>query len=164
MDEVRRIAVYALFDTLGIPYEVVEHPPMHSQADAEKHRVDIAAVIYKNLFLQNTEGSQYYLLSLPLAKRADLVKIRGILGESRLSFGSGEALQSKLHISPGSVSLLNIIGKPDTDVVFLIDREVLSRDSFGVHPNDNTATILFAPDAIAKIFDHFGAAYRFVEA
>jgi Ala-tRNA(Pro) deacylase len=102
MDD-RKTAVYALFDALCIKYDVVEHPPLFSQADNEKHRVNIGAMIFKNLFLRNADKSHYYLLSLPLTKRADLVKVREILAESRLSFGEEDALLDKLNIRPGSV-------------------------------------------------------------
>jgi Ala-tRNA(Pro) deacylase len=161
MDD-RKAAVYALFDALGIEYEVVEHPPLFSQADNEIHRVNIGAVIFKNLFLRNADKSRYYLLSLPLTKRADLAKLRVILDETRLSFGEEDALLEKLNIRPGSVSFLNVIGKPDTDVTILIDSEIFQSGRFGVHPNDNTATIIFAPQEIKKILDHLGAKYRFV--
>jgi Ala-tRNA(Pro) deacylase len=161
--EDRKTEVYALFDALGIDYEVVEHPPMFSQADNEKHRVNIGAVIFKNLFLRNADKSRCYLLSLPLTKRADLAKVREILGESRLSFGDEEALFEKLNIRPGSVSFLNAIAKPDTDVTLLIDQEIYDSERFGVHPNDNTATIIFAPQEIPKILGHIGVKYKFVE-
>jgi Ala-tRNA(Pro) deacylase len=159
----RKAAVCALFTELRIEYDLIEHPPIFSQADNEKHKVNIGAVIFKNLFLRNADGSRYYLLSLPLTKRADLVKVRMILGESRLSFGDEGALFEKLNIHPGSVSFLNIVGKPDTDVIFLIDKEIYDCARFGVHPNDNTGTILFAAQEIPKILDHFGAKYQFIE-
>lgn len=159
----RKSAVYGLFDALGVKYRVVEHPPMFSQADSEKHRVVTGTVIFKNLFLRNPDGSRYYMLSLPLEKRADLAKVREALGETRLSFGGEDALYEKLRIIPGSVSLLNIVGKPDTDVTFLIDREIMNCESFGVHPNDNTATIIFSPLDLEKIFAHFSLIYRLVE-
>jgi ribosomal-protein-alanine N-acetyltransferase len=159
----RKAAVYELFAALGTEYEVVEHPPMFSQVDNEKRRLNIGAVIFKNLFLHNAEKSRHYLLSIPLTKRANLVKVREILGESRLSFGEEDALLEKLNIRPGSVSFLNVIGKPDTDVTILIDNEIFQYNRFGVHPNDNTATIIFAPQEIPKIFDHIGVKYRFVE-
>ncbi|MDR0468739.1 MAG: prolyl-tRNA synthetase associated domain-containing protein [Peptococcaceae bacterium] len=159
----RKTAVYALLDALGIDYGVVEHPPLFSQADSERHKVDIGAAIFKNLFLRNADKSQYYLLSLPLAKRADLNKVRAVLDESRLSFGDEAELLGKLNISPGSVSLLNIVGKPDTDVIFLIDTDIYRCDKFGVHPNDNTATVILSPHEAGKIFDHLGAKYRFLE-
>jgi Ala-tRNA(Pro) deacylase len=62
MNTDRKAEVYALFDALGIEYSVVEHPPMFSQADNERHRVNIGVVIFKNLFLRNADKSRYYLL------------------------------------------------------------------------------------------------------
>ncbi|MDR0751696.1 MAG: hypothetical protein LBF12_03785 [Christensenellaceae bacterium] len=154
--------VYELFDLLQIPYKVYDHPPIFSQADNEKHRLDIGAVIFKNLFLQNASKSNYYLYSLPISKRADLISLRALLSESRLSFGDADMLFDKLNIKPGSVSFLNIIKKPTTDVFFLIDKEIFDSEFFGVHPNDNTSTIVFKPSQISTILDHFHAKYRFI--
>lgn len=159
----RSSEVYAFFDRLGIPYRKVEHPPMFTQADNDKYRPKIDAVIFKNLFLRNKNKSRYYLLSLPLYKKADLLLLQHILGESRLSFGVEAMLEEKLNIKAGSVSVLNIIGVKKTDVIFLIDRSALEYEMIGVHPNDNTATIIFPPGALSKIFDFFGIEYRFLE-
>ncbi|MDR1206556.1 MAG: hypothetical protein LBL26_13925 [Peptococcaceae bacterium] len=133
MSKERREKVYALLDGLGIEYGKVDHPPMFTQADNEVHRVNIGAVIFKNLFLRNKDKSRYYLLSLPLTKRADLMAAARLLGESRLSFGDESALQAKLNIQSGSVSFLNAIDAPDTDVVFLIDNSVYDHERIGVH-------------------------------
>ena len=163
MDADRRNAVFELFNILGIEYNLVEHPAVYSQADSERHKVDVGAVIFKNLFLRNADKSRFYLLSLPLEKRADLARVREALSESRLSFGDEGMLLEKLNISPGSISLLNIVSNPETDVAFLIDAEVNNYREIGVHPNDNTATVVLSPQGITKVFDHFAADYRFVE-
>ena len=154
--------VYRVFDELGIKFRVVEHPPIFTHADNEKYRVNFGAVICKNLFLRNREKTHYYLLTLPLNKRADLVAVRQILGETRLSFGEDDALFEKLRIKSGSVSFLNVIGAANTDVTFLIDQAALDNEEIGVHPNDNTATVIFSTRDIHKIFDYFGARYRFI--
>jgi Ala-tRNA(Pro) deacylase len=158
----RKGRVYALFEHLNIPYETLDHPPLFSQADNEKHRLVIDAVILKNLFLRNKAKSRYYLFSLKLEKRADLPALQKTLGETRLSFGDESALEEKLHIRRGSVSILNIADAAATDVIFLIDREALHYEKIGIHPNDNTATIMFSPHDIPAVLEHFGAQYRFV--
>ncbi|MDR0696597.1 MAG: prolyl-tRNA synthetase associated domain-containing protein [Christensenellaceae bacterium] len=162
MDCSTKQAVYELFNSLEIPYKTFDHPPIFSQADNEKHRIDIGAVIFKNLFLQNSGKTHYYLYSLPISKRADLIKLRELLDESRLSFGDENKLLEKLNIRPGSVSFLNVIKNPKTDVIFLIDKEIFNSELFGVHPNDNTSTIVFAPNNISTILDHFKVEYRFI--
>jgi len=159
----RKEEVYSLFRQLGIEYCVVEHPPMFTQADNEKHRVNIGAMIFKNLFVRNKDRSRYYLLSLPLEKRADLTALQNLLGETRLSFGDEDVLFDKLNIRSGSVSFLNVIGVGSTDVTILIDKSVFDYEQIGVHPNDNTATAIITPQDIPKILDHCGAEYRFVE-
>ena len=104
----RRVA--DVFDALGIPYEIVIHPPIFSAAERAEKQVEVDGLICKNLFLRNKDKSKYYLYTLPIDKRADLVALQKALGETRLSFGDAEALWEMLHIQPGSVSLLNIIG------------------------------------------------------
>jgi Ala-tRNA(Pro) deacylase len=159
----KRQRVVALLESLGIRYGLVEHPALFSGNDHEVHRVEIDAVIFKNLFLRNKNKSRYYLYSLPLDKRADLPALQRAIGATRLSFGNEDELWEKLCIRPGSVSLLNIVDAPDTDVEFLVDSDILTIPRFSVHPNDNRASVILTAQDIPPIFDHFGAAYRFVD-
>ena len=161
-DQVRRERVYALLNELGIEYGKVDHPPIFTQADSELWPVQIDAVIFKNLFLRNKDKSRYYLYSLPLTKRADLVAVAKALGETRLSFGNEGALQEKLNIQHGAVSFLNVIGLEHTDVTLLIDSSVFCCEHIGVHPNDNTATVILKPQDIEKILLACGVGYRFL--
>lgn len=154
--------VYDYFKKLNIPYEVAFHEALKSQADNEENPRNIEGVILKNLFLRNKNKSKYYLFTLPLEKRANLDELSEILAESRLSFGNEKLLEEKLGIKPGSVSLLNIIGVETTDVIFVIDKEVLEYDRIALHPNDNTASIIFSPNEISKILDCFNIEYRYI--
>ena len=160
----RREQVFAHLDGLGIEYEVIDHPPMFTQTDSENQRVDIEAVIFKNLFLRNKNKSRYYLYSLPLTKRADLVAVAKALGETRLSFGNEDTLLEKLNIQHGAVSLLNVIGAAGTDVTVLIDSTVFDYNRIGVHPNDNTATVILKPQDIEKILQSCGVDYCVIQA
>jgi Ala-tRNA(Pro) deacylase len=163
MNKERQDQVCAALDEIGVKYSKVDHPPLFTQADNEIHRVNIGAVIFKNLFLRNKDKSRYYLLSLPLTQRADLRLAAELIGETRLSFGSDGELFAKLNIRPGSVSFLNVIGAPDTDVTFLMDSSVNGYDLIGVHPNDNTATVIFAPREIPKIWERYGVEYKYLD-
>ena len=153
--------VYELLDRLGVEYEVIHHPPMFTQADSDGREVRDGVVIFKNLFLRNKDKSRYYLYSLPLTKRADLVAVANALCETRLSFGNEDALLEKLNIQRGSVSFLNVIGTESTDVTLLIDTSAFDCDRIGVHPNDNTATVILKPQDIRKILDACGVEYKF---
>ena len=161
-DQVRRERVYAMLDGLGIEYGKVDHPPVFTQADSELRPVQTDAVIFKNLFLRNKDKSRYYLYSLPLDKRADLAAVANALGETRLSFGDEQALQEKLNIQHGAVSFLNVIGIERTDVSLLIDSSAFSCGKIGIHPNDNTATVVLKPQDIERILSACGVEYRFL--
>jgi Ala-tRNA(Pro) deacylase len=163
LEQNRRERVFALLDKFGIQYEIVEHAAMFSAADNELHEQDINATIFKNLFLRNKDKSRYYLYSLPIIKRADLAALANTISETRFSFGNENELWEKLRIRPGSVSPLNVIDAPETDVEILIDREIFACGRFGIHPNDNTATVILSPEDLLKILDTMGCRYRIVE-
>jgi len=147
--------VYAVLDELGIEYEVVNHPPLFTADDDEKYGIEFNGTICKCLFLRNKNKSKYYVYAMPLDKRADIKAIGERLGESKMSFGSEEALEEKLHIKSGAVSVFNVVEVPKTDVIFVMDEDVLKCDKVGFHPNDNTATVLLAPKDIEKIWQKY---------
>jgi len=164
--EARR-KVSLVFDALGIPYEIICHPPVYSAFDNARQEIKIDALICKNLFLRNKDKSRYYLYTLPIDKRADLISLQNSLGETRLSFGDADVLWDMLHIHPGSVSLLNIIGAGEGEPLsqklkFLVDADAMKVPRIGVHPNDNAATIVFPPGGLHDIFTRYGADYEFI--
>jgi Ala-tRNA(Pro) deacylase len=156
--------VLDVFKKLNIEYNLVRHPAIFSRADEYKVKdIDFNGVKCKNLFVKDKKGNQFYLVSLPVVKRADLKKIADELGCSRLSFGNEEELWEKLHIKSGSVSVLNVIGAPKTDVIFVIDKDILNYSRVSFHPNDNTASVSFNPINIEKIMKEYKKEYLFLE-
>ena len=103
------------------------------------------------------------MVSLPVEKRANLKKISDELESARLSFGNDDELWENLHIKSGSVSVLNVIGAPNTEVTFVIDKDILNLPKVSFHPNDNTASICFSPNEITKIMDKYNKKYIFLE-
>ncbi len=156
--------VIEVFEKLNIDYTLVRHPALFSEADEYKVKdIDFCGIKCKNLFLRDKGKHNYYLVSLPVEKRADLKKISEELGSSRLSFGNEVELWDKLHIKPGSVSILNVIGAPDTDVTFVLDKELVGAGNVSFHPNDNTASIAFDADNIKKIMEEYNKTLLFLE-
>ena len=171
--EIARQKVYDVFGELGIPYEAVSHPPIFSASDRVRQEIEVDGLICKNLFLRNKDKSRYYLYTLPIDKRGDLLALQKALGESRLSFGGADALWDRLRITPGSVSLLNIVGAAESaraegleyrpQLKFLVDADTLAVPRIGLHPNDNAATIVFPAERLPDIFACYGADFEFVE-
>ena len=155
--------VYKLLDELEIKYEKIEHPPLFSGSDSEKYNIKIDALDCKNLFLRNNKKTQYYLVCLPVKKRANLKELQEKLQETRLSFGNEQTLEEKLGIKSGSVSIFNVINLTDKNLIFILDKDMLEADRVAFHPNVNTASVMFEPKNLSKILEHFNAKYKFIK-
>ena len=155
--------VYQLLNKLYIKYEKVEHPPLFTCEDNEKYKIKFDAMVCKNLFIRNSNKSQYYIVALPLEKRVDLKLLQMLLGEKRLSFGNENVLEEKLGIKSGAVSIFNIINLKDKDIMFILDEDILKCEKVGFHPNINTETVIFNPQEIHKVFECYNVKYKFIE-
>lgn len=155
--------VYKLLDKLNIEYTKIEHPPLFTCEDNEKYNIKFDAVVCKNLFIRNSNKSQYYLVSLLLEKRVDLKSLQMLLEEKRLSFGNENVLEEKLGIKSGAVSIFNIINLKDNDIIFVLDEEILKYEKVGFHPNINTETLIFNPKEITKILEFYNVEFKFIK-
>ena len=61
--------VYKLLGSLNIKYTKIQHPPLFSCEDNKKYNIKFNAMICKNLFIRNSNKSQYYIVILPLEKK-----------------------------------------------------------------------------------------------
>ena len=155
--------VYDLLDKLKIKYIRIKHPALFTYEDVKKNNINIDAVICKNLFIRNSKKSQYYIVALPIQKRANLKLLQTELEESRLSFGDEETLEEKTGVKSGSVSIFNSIKLKDKNIIFIVDEELLQYEKIAFHPNINTETTVFSPKEIYKIFDECNVKYKFIK-
>lgn len=137
-------AVYAALDALGIAYERVEHPPVFTAEEAALHWGHLRGTQCKNLFLRNKKGNRHYLVILEISKKADLRELVKVVGDDRLSFGSGERLMAELGLTPGSVSPFGLLNDPDGSVRVLIDADLRGAERLIFHPNINTASVILS--------------------
>lgn len=131
----------ALLDAAGVPYTRIEHPLAHTMEDCEAIGADIGARHFKNLFLTNRQGTDFYLLLIAADKKFRTAEISRQLGVSRLSFGTDAQLMEKLGLLPGSVSPMALSHAGARDVVVVLDRDVLGMDLVCVHPCVSTASL-----------------------
>lgn len=160
--------VYAKLAEMKVPFSVINHKAIFSEKDTEENIFDNDVIIGKNLFLRNNKKNKYYLISLPLNKRANLDKLAELLGEKRLSFANELELKECLNITPGSVSYLNVItanGKVEKykEITYIVDKEFFKADKVGFHPSDNTATVVTSPDSILKLYENYSLMYKILE-
>lgn len=148
--------IYKFLDDNNIIYEVIEHKPVFKMDDLINLLPDYLSVA-KNLFLRDDKKENYYLITVRNFKKVDLKKFKSVNNTRHLSFASDEELENIMKLKPGSVSPMGLLNDEELKVGFYLDREFLNGDSIiGVHPNDNTVTILIKVDDLIKIIGQHG--------
>jgi len=158
-----RDEILAYLDTIGVAFDLAEHPPVHTIEECAWAEEKLNCVVPKNLFLTPRNQSSYTLcLTRPnaLFRTADFSKQ---IGSSRLSFGGPEALLAMLHTTPGAVSPMGLIFPSAMEVPLYLDEQLSSFARLGFHPNDNTWTLAMATGDFLNVFlKSLGREPRFV--
>ena len=127
----KELAAYDLLDSLGIPYERLDHDPLPTiEACQEVDRI-FGLDICKNLFLRNAQKTSFYLLMMPGSKKFRTAALSKQIGSARLSFAEPEFM----------------------DVRLLIDRDVLENHPYiGCHPCINTSSLKLPTASLLEKF------------
>ena len=156
--------VYDLLDQLNIDYQRVDHEEANTMEICLEIEKTLKSTICKNLFLVNSNKSQYYLLMLKENKKFKTKMISKQINSSRLSFGSDEKMLEYLDITPGSVSLLGLMNDHDFKVQLLMDKDLLQDEYLGCHPCINTSSLrIKMKDVFEKIIPSLHHEPIFVE-
>ena len=147
------IEVYDLLDSLGIPFERVDHEAAFTMEACEPvDEILKPAVICKNLFLCNRQKTHFYLLLIRDDKIFKTKEISHQINSARLSFGPEEDMQELLGLTPGSASVMGLIADKENKVQLLIDEDVLKEEYLACHPCRNTSSIrLKMKDVVEKL-------------
>ncbi len=157
-------AVYDLLDSLQIPYTGVDH----DRADTIELCLEIEKVlqvgICKNLFLCNTQHTNFHLLLMPGDKKFKTKDFSKQIGSSRLSFADEQHMEELLGLTPGSVSVLGLMNDKEHRVSLSIDKDLLDSEYIGFHPCKNTSTLkIRTEDILNKFLTCFGIVPMIVE-
>ncbi|MBE6995795.1 MAG: prolyl-tRNA synthetase associated domain-containing protein [Ruminococcaceae bacterium] len=157
-------AAFALLDTLGIPYERVEHDTADTMEACAAISDVLGTRICKNLVLCNRQKTDFYLLAMPEDKPFLTKNLSHQIGSSRLSFAPGEDMEALIGCTPGSASVLGLMNDPSHRVRLLMDRDVYEAEWFACHPckNDGSLRIKTA-DLLQKFLPHTGHEVTVVE-
>lgn len=156
--------VYDLLDQLNIDYQRIDHEEANTMEICLEIKKTLKSTICKNLFLVNSNKSQYYLLMLKENKKFKTKMISKQINSSRLSFGSDEKMLEYLDITPGSVSLLGLMNDHDFKVQLLMDKDLLQDEYLGCHPCINTSSLrIKMKDVFEKIIPSLHHEPIFVE-
>ena len=158
----KRHIVYDKLKEMDIPYELEEHPAAFTIEEMDALDLTDKESVVKNLFLRDAGGKRHFLVTLQKDKKADLKKLRELLGSTALSFASEERLNRFLGLSKGEVTPFGILNDRDASVEVVFDRDLLGK-KVGVHPNDNTATVYLAMDDLVRVIRQNGNSVKYVE-
>ena len=130
----RETRTYDLLDSLDIAYERVDHAPADTMEVCREIDLVLDALICKNLFLCNRQGTAFYLLLMPGDKPFKTKELSAQINSARLSFATSEKMLEYLDILPGAVSVMGLANDTNNQVQ-------LKGDCFGCHPCVNTSSL-----------------------
>ena len=156
--------VYAHLDSRRIPYEITEHKAVYNMAEAAEIALPYPEFEAKNLFVRDDKKRNYYLITVKGDKRVDLKEFKQKQGTRSLSFASDGDLMAFLGLIPGAVTPLGLLNDGEKRVQFFVDREFLQGEGMiGVHPNDNTATVVISQEMFQRYLEAVGNSYEYIE-
>ncbi len=159
----REMEVYRLLAHLGIPFKRLDHEPMATIEACQGIDRILGIHMCKNLFLCNSQKTQFYLLLMPGEKKFKTKELSKQIKSARLSFAPEEAMEEYLHISPGAVSIMGLMNDKENHVKLLIDEDVLKEEFLGCHPCVNTASLkLKTKDVVEKFLPFTAHEYQVV--
>ena len=163
MDEKQK--VLEKLEALQIPFETIDHPPVHTIEEMDALGVFTRGTVCKNLFLRNANGKIHYVVSMKKDKHPEIqTVIRQGLGSSRLSFGSDERLKKHLGLLPGAVSPFGVLNNEAHDVVVALDSDLKKETGLiGFHPNVNTSFVWLSFNGLMTFLKAMGNPVVFLD-
>ncbi len=157
-------STYDFLEKNNIEFVRVDHEETKTIEECHKIENILEAEICKNLFLQNSAKTSYFLLLMPGEKRFVSKEVSKKLSSTRLSFAPDDKLYEFLKIEPGSVSIMGLIHDTDNNVNLVIDSELLEKPYFCCHPCKNTSTLKFSTnDIISKFISATGHQFTIID-
>ena len=141
------LPVMEALKNLDIPYTRYEHGLALTMEDCENIGADVGAQHFKNLFLANRQGTDFYLMLIGADKKFRTADISKQLGVSRLSFCTPEQLMDKLSLKPGSVTPMALLHDEAHAITVVVDSDIKAMPMVCVHPcTSEVSYALSGPD------------------
>jgi len=137
-------------DTLGIPYEVVEHERAFTAASEADAAGVPAANAAKSVLLHDEEG--YRLAVIPAAERLDFGKVRDLLGISRASLRLATEKQMGAEFPEFELGAIPPLGEM-LPVPEIVDSRVLDHERVLCNAGDHAHSVLLDPNDIVRASD-----------
>ena len=148
--------IKAFLEEKNIPFTWVEHKAVFTIEEMEELGLESMDEIAKNLFLRDQKGKRHFLFVIRADKQANLKELGEKLGIGKLSFASEERLEKYMKLKKGAVTPLGVLNDENCAVEVFFDEDFCKMEKIGVHPNENTASVYLAPDALLNIIREHG--------
>jgi Ala-tRNA(Pro) deacylase len=156
-------ALLSLLAEHALRYDIVEHEPVFTIADALAATPEIDGIKTKNVFLRDAKGTRHFLVIVPHDVRLDLQSLAKTLESSKLSMGSPDRLLRHLGVTPGAVSVFALVNDKERAVELVFDQRVWQAEKLQAHPLRNTATVSIDRHALAGFLALTGHAPKVVQ-
>lgn len=157
----KKVDIYEYLNANNIWYEKINHEAVYNMDELSKIDIPYFDVIAKNLFIRD-DKKNYYLITLKGNKKINLKEFRKSQNTRALSFASEEELQEIMSLTAGSVSPFGLLNDENLLVHFYIDKDY-DDSVIGIHPNDNTETIILKVKDLIEIIATHGNEVKILE-
>lgn len=158
-----RTKVFDHLKGLHIHFDMIEHPPAPTIAEAMKYWKNVEATHCKNLFFRNHKGNKHYLVIFDARQQLDIHDLEKRLKQGKLSFASEKRMAKYLGLMPGSVSPFGLINDSENHVHLFLDANLLKSEKISFHPNDNTASLILSFPDFLTFLKSIGNDFEFID-
>ena len=138
---------YDILDSLNIEYQRIEYNFFPSEIENLRKIDEILQVDgIKNLMFRTKNKSQFYFIILPREERFDEKAFRTKFEFPKLSMAKEEDLKELLDTYSGAVSIMELENDKNNVIKLFINQDVLNKEYFRFHPNENTSTVRIKMD------------------
>lgn len=155
--------VYDYLAEKGIAFDYYEHPAVHTIEESSHYYRGEGTTMCKNLFFRNHKGNKHYLVVMEAQHSMNIHDIELRLHQGKLSFASPERMKKYLGVTPGSVSLFNLVNDVNHEVILFVDNQLKKARRVSFHPNDNTASLVISVGDMMKFIKEIGNEYQFLD-
>ena len=152
--------LYERLRSLGIPFQVHEHPAVFTVKESDKvleilNATGTPFASTKNLFLADSEKNLWLIVACT-DTIISLKELAQKLGTKKLHFAQAETLLAVLNVTAGSVTPFALINDTDHLVNVILDDRLFEHTAAGFHPLRNTATVFISPQDLQRFITSCG--------
>lgn len=139
-------SIRQLLDDAGVVYKFVHHEPTYTSEQSAQARGESIKIGGKALLMK--VGDDFRLFVISAARRVDSAAVRKHFSVKKSRFASGEELQEKTGLVPGSVPPF---GKPVLPFDLYVDESILQNERIAFNAGSLTDSIIMPVDDYMRI-------------